>query len=92
MPGESFPEYLARLEALHYLDGSDRQPRMAPQEDEVEEHPDAARIIAELAELNIKFENLVNSFPEAERTQAARQMYIDGDGNPATRYGRLRGT
>jgi hypothetical protein len=91
MPGETFPEYLDRLEALHYLDSSGSQPRVPPQEEEVKEHRDAACIIADLAELNTKFEDLVNSLLEAQRTQAARQLYIDGDGNPATRFGRLTG-
>ena len=91
MPGESFSEYLARLEALHYLGGSDSRPRLPPQEEAVEEHPDTAGVTAHLAQLETKFEDVVNSFPEAERDQAARQVYIDGDGNPATRYGRLRG-
>jgi hypothetical protein len=55
-----------------------------------EEHPDAAAVSARLENLNRSFEDLLTSFPEHQRDAAARGVYIDGDGNAATRYGRLR--
>lgn len=55
-----------------------------------QEHPDLAAVSARLADLDRSFDELIESFPEAERDQAARLVYMDADGKAATRYGRLR--
>lgn len=55
-----------------------------------EPSPEVQDTLNFLARFDSQVETLLDAFPDHERKQAARHLYLDGDGNARTRHGALR--
>jgi hypothetical protein len=65
-------------------------PAGAPEEAERELPDEVREILKEADGFRTRLSALLESIPPSERTAARRSLYIDGDGQPATRHNRLR--